>query len=168
MQKEENLPEFGIKRENEERRDGGCGIVFDPETGKFAVGRELSGKIRLFSGGVEEGEDIQQGILREVTEESGLHDFEKVEYVTAAFCHFYNSLKDVNRVCKATCFLVILKSTNLVETQLEEHENFWLDWVSAEEMISNWESINENNDYDHWFYFLEKALEQLRELGYIK
>jgi hypothetical protein len=29
---ETEIPEFGIKRENEERRDGGCAIVFDPVT----------------------------------------------------------------------------------------------------------------------------------------
>ena len=26
--------EFGIKRENEERRDGGSGVIFDPKTQK--------------------------------------------------------------------------------------------------------------------------------------
>lgn len=32
MKNEENIPEFGIKREGEERRDGGCAIAFDPKT----------------------------------------------------------------------------------------------------------------------------------------
>lgn len=34
------IPEFGIKRENEEHRDGGCGVVFDPKTQKYAVGEK--------------------------------------------------------------------------------------------------------------------------------
>jgi 8-oxo-dGTP pyrophosphatase MutT (NUDIX family) len=63
------IPEFGIKREHEERRDGGCAIVFDPLTKLFAVGRQENEYLRLFSGGVDAGEDIQEGILREVTEE---------------------------------------------------------------------------------------------------
>ena len=33
----EGILEFGIKRENEERRDGGCSVVFNPETQKYAV-----------------------------------------------------------------------------------------------------------------------------------
>ena len=28
----EEILEFGIKREGEERRDGGCSVVFDPQT----------------------------------------------------------------------------------------------------------------------------------------
>ena len=82
--KEDTIPEFGIKRENEERRDGGCGIVFDASTNTFAVGRHFdNGFLRLFSGGVDPAEDIQSGVLREVTEESGLFDF---KYIEKIFC----------------------------------------------------------------------------------
>jgi hypothetical protein len=86
MNKETAIPEFGIKREHEERRDGGCGIVFDPVSQKYAVGKEhMNGSFRLFSGGVNPQEDIQKGILREVTEESGLYDFLYVEKISQAF-----------------------------------------------------------------------------------
>ena len=37
----ENILEFGIKRENEERRDGGGAVIFDPETQKYGVYRRL-------------------------------------------------------------------------------------------------------------------------------
>ena len=74
------IPEFGIKRENEERRDGGCAIVYDPKSKLFAVGRQHEdGSLRLFSGGVSAEEEIKEGILREVIEESGLYDFDHVE-----------------------------------------------------------------------------------------
>src|SRR3989344_8366482 len=114
--------EFGIKRENEISAAGGCGIVFDPNTQMYAVGKEDSGKFRLFSGGVKDGEDIKVGVLREVVEESGLYDFEYVEKISEAIVHYYNTLKKLNRVGPATCFLVILKSANLVSTQLEENK----------------------------------------------
>ena len=56
-------PEFGIKRDNEERRDGGCAIVYDSITQKYAVGKHLEGNfLRLFSGGVDATEDIVEGI----------------------------------------------------------------------------------------------------------
>ncbi|MFZ1075360.1 MAG: NUDIX domain-containing protein [Minisyncoccia bacterium] len=167
MNSSTEIPEFGTKRENEERRDGGCAIVFDPETKRYAVGRHTAdGKLRLFSGGVGDDEDIQAGILREVVEESGLHDFSHVEVIGEAFTHYYNILKKVNRVGKATCLLVILKSRNLVETKLEEHEKFTLAWVTAEELFSNWNAHNETNNYDHWIYFMNIAVRRLKELGY--
>ncbi|HEY0908267.1 MAG TPA: NUDIX hydrolase [Candidatus Paceibacterota bacterium] len=160
------IPEFGIKRDNEERRDGGCGVVFDPKTQKYAIGNQDGGVFRLFSGGVDAGESIETGVLREVTEESGLYDFAHVEKIAEAFTHYYNSLKNVNRVAFATCYLVILKSASLLPTQLEEHEKFSLTWATAEEIMSNWQSRNQNEDYSHWIYFLKKSVARAKELGY--
>lgn len=160
------IPEFGIKRENEERRDGGCGIIFDPETRKFAVGRQYeNGSLRLFSGGVDTSEDMQAGILREVTEESGLCDFEYVEKIGEALTHYYNTLRNVNRVAHATCLLVILKSREIKFVKLEEHEKFELAWATAEEVLHDFQSRNQNKDNDHWIYFFNKALERLNKLG---
>jgi 8-oxo-dGTP pyrophosphatase MutT (NUDIX family) len=164
-----DIPEFGIKRENEERRDGGCAVVFDPESQRYAVGDQIQkGKYRLFSGGVDTGEDIQEGVLREVVEESGLDDYLYVEKIAEAETHFHNILKNVNRVGRATCFLVILKSKNTIDTKLEPHEKFTLVWVTADEIISKWKLHNENKDYDHWIYFLEKSVGRAKELGYDK
>lgn len=169
MENENDIPEFGIKRENEERRDGGCGIVFNPETQHYAVGKQKQdGLFRLFSGGVDEGEDLKEGVLREVIEESGLHDFLYVEKIAAAFAHYYNSLRNVNRVTKTTCFLVILKSADLIDIKLEEHEKFSLYWATAKEILDNWQQSNENKDYDHWIYFLKKSVKRAIELGYDK
>ncbi len=163
----DGILEFGIKRENEERRDGGCAVVFDPETQKYAVGDQIKrGRYILFSGGVSDKEDIQEGVLREVVEESGLYDFLCVEKIAKVFTHFHNVLKNVNRSAMATCFLVILKSRKLVDTKLEDHERFTLDWVSAEDILSSWIAHNENKDYDHWVYFLKKSALRAKELGY--
>jgi ADP-ribose pyrophosphatase YjhB (NUDIX family) len=163
----DSIPEFGIKRDNEERRDGGCGIVFDPKNAKYAVGKEHeSGSFRLFSGGVGDNEDIQKGILREVTEESGLYDFQYIEQIGQAFTHYHNALRKVNRVAMATCFLIILKSTDLKPVELEEHEKFSLVWATDKEIFDNWKSRNENKDNDHWIYFMEKAMLRVKELGY--
>lgn len=168
MQTQE-IPEFGIKRENEERRDGGGGIVFDPETQKYAVAKQLSdGLFRTFAGGIDPDEDIKEGSLREVTEESGLNDFLYVEEVAVAMAHYRNPLRNVNRVTKATCFLIILNSKRLINTELENHEKFSLVWATAEEIFKNWQERNENNDHDHSIYFLKKALAKAVELGYDK
>lgn len=161
-----NIPEFGIKRDNEERRDGGCGIVFDPQTQQFALGLQGNGRFRLFAGGVESDEDIQLGVLREVTEESGLYDFLYVERIAEAFAHFHNPLKNINRVGLAVCFLVILKSRDLIPVQLEPHEKFTLTWATVEEVLKNWKERNQNHDHDHWIYFLEIAQKKIKEFNF--
>lgn len=165
----EELLEFGIKRENEERRDGGCAVVFYPDTQKYAAYKNLkNGRIGLFGGGFDEEENEKDGVLRELVEESGLIDFLHVEKVDKVLTHYFNSNKEVARVAYATCFLVILKSSKIQQTKLEEHENFELMWVTNNEMLDNWKSQNENHDYDHWVYFLEKAVLKAKELGYDK
>ena len=167
-----SIPEFGTKRENEEPRDGGCGVVFDPATEKYAVSSRIHDgfpRLGLFSGGVDREEDMQEGVLREVREESGLHDFLYVEKIGEAICHFHNNLKNVNRVAHATCFLIILRSADLVDTKLEEHEKFTLAWATADEILSNWKFRNKeygNNDCDHWIYFMKKSVARAKDLGY--
>ncbi|HVO29042.1 MAG TPA: NUDIX hydrolase [Candidatus Paceibacterota bacterium] len=164
---ESDIPEFGTKRENEERRDGGCGVVFDPEARRYAVNRlTADGLLGLPSGGVDAGEDIQAGVLREVTEETGLDDFLYVEKIAEALTHYRNILKDVNRVAHATCFLVVLKSTHRAPVRHEAHEKFTLAWATPDEIAANWRERNGNHDHDHWFWFFEKAVARARELGY--
>ena len=166
MNNSSDIPEFGIKRENEEKRDGGCGIIFDPSTQKYAAGKQESGRLILFGGGLDIGENFKDGILREVVEESGLHNFSYVEEIAEAICHFHNSAKNINRVAYAKCFLVILKSRDLMPTKLEEHEKFSLAWITPEEILLNWESRNGNKDHDHWIYFFKKSVNRAIELGY--
>lgn len=164
-----NIPEFGIKRKNEERRDGGCAVIFDPKSQKYAVGRnERNGILILFGGGVDDRENIKEGVLREVREESGLCDFSYFEKISEALCHFYNTNKKINRIAHATCFLGILNSLNLMQTKFEAHENFTLHFLTPVEILKNWDSNNQNKDRDHWIYFLKKSVVRARELGYDK
>ena len=105
-------------------------------------------------------------MIREVTEESGFDDFLYIEKIAEALTHYYNILKNVNRVAKATCFLMILRTTHQIPTKKEAHETFTLEWATAEEIFSNWESFNQNHDHDHWIYFMKKAVARAIELGY--
>ncbi len=163
------LPEFGVKRDSEERRDGGCAVIFYPITYLYAVGKHLDGGfLRLFSGGVAENEDIVEGIKREVIEESGLYDFQRIENIGSAFAHYHNTLRKVNRVAKTSCLLIIVNSIDCVPVKHEDHEKFTLDWVSEEKLRNNWKKHNQEQELDHWFYFLDKASQRIREMGYIE
>ena len=159
-------PETGIKRDNEERRDGGCGIIFDPKTQKYAIAKHEDGLFRLYAGGVEDDEDIKDGVLREIQEESGLFDFKEVEVVAKSFSHFHNRRKNVNRVAMATCLLVILNSDKTNAVKQEAHEQFELAWVSPGEILENWQTRNSEKDLDHWIEFLHQAVGRSIELGY--
>ena len=142
--------------------------MFDPKTQKFAVGKQENGRLRLFSGGVDQDEDLVEGILREVREESGLSNFLHVEKIAEVFAHYHNSLRNVNRVTFSTCLLVVLENADLIETKLEEHEKFSLVWVTIDEFLDNIKERDENGDCDHWIYFLRKAVARAKELGYDK
>ena len=61
-------------------------------------------------------------------EESGLCNFEKVERIETSYAHYFNQAKKVNRVARAECFLIILKSNETKPVQLEDHEKFTLAW----------------------------------------
>jgi len=165
--KEVVAQETGVAHPDEERRDGGCGVIFDPETQKYAVAKHPDGLVRLFAGGVADGEDMEKGVLREVTEESGLYDFQHIEKIRASFTHFYNSRKNIHRSALATCFLAILKSRAVQSTKLEPHEQgLELAWVTPQEILENWRTRNKNHDLDHWFIFLREAIARAIELGY--
>lgn len=163
---EPGVREFGTPRDGEEYRDGGCGVIFDPETQRYAVFRRPDGVLGFFSGGVEEGEEMQEGVLREVREESGLYDFAEVEFLARARAHYYHSAKRLNRVGDASCFLIRLNTVDTQETQLEAHEDFVLDWVTPQEMLDNWREHNVEEGRGHWIWFIQLGLARARELGW--
>lgn len=161
--------ETGIKSPNEEKRDGGFAFVFDPARQKYAVGKDtVDGRIRLFSGGIDEGENEIQGIKREAREEGGLYDFAHVEKIGTIFAHYHNKLRNVDRVAEAHGFLIILKSDKTKSVKLEQHEKFELAWVTPEEMEKNWQDNNQEGNYTHWINFLQSAVARAIELGFDK
>ena len=160
-------PEFGEKRENEERRDGGMGFAFDPVAQRYAIARN-DWKMGIFGGGVSEDENIREGIAREVSEESGLWDFKKSEIIWTAYARYRHTGKNLNRITKTTCILFILNSIKTKPVQHEEHEkNFRLEWVTAEQLLENWEKPEwKYIGIDHWFFHFKNAVGRAIELGY--
>ncbi len=159
--------ETGIPRPSEERRDGGCGVVFDPRTQKYAVAVHPDGIVRLFGGGFNDGEDGREGTLHEIAEESGLYDFSHVEEIGTCFAHYRNRRKQVYRSGLTKCFLVILRSDKVKERHPEPHEvNLHLEWMPAAEIVKNWKGYNQERDLDHWLAFLREGVARAIELGY--
>jgi leucyl-tRNA synthetase len=161
-------PELGVRRENESFAEGGSSVVFDPKTQKYAfLEIEKNGNIALFAGGRNEGEDLHEGILRELREESGLTHIKEYEEVCTVYGHYFHTLKEINRRARATVLLVVLEDTETVATQLEEHEKFHPVWLDAAEVLAKWQS-SEYHDYDHYIVALKQAVGRAIELGYDK
>jgi leucyl-tRNA synthetase/inosine/xanthosine triphosphate pyrophosphatase family protein/predicted NUDIX family NTP pyrophosphohydrolase len=156
---EENVaPETGQKRENEEFRSGGCGVVFDPETQKYAFAGFEDGRYLFFAGGNDEGESVKNAVIREVKEESGLTNFTSIEQVGYAYTHFHNQMKKVNRVATVECYNFVLTNSEVVEVSREAHENFQLVWRDAKEVLDCWTRNNADEGYTHYIEFLKKAV----------
>ncbi len=158
--------ETGEKRQNEEFKNGGAGVVFDPVSQKYAIADLGGGKSLLFAGGVSEGEDVEECVMREIIEESGLHNFKYVEKIETSYAHYFNTLKKVNRVARAECYLVILENTETLPVALEEHEKFVLAWKDAKEIKDWWVRNDDEDGFKHYIRFLDEAVARAIELGY--
>jgi leucyl-tRNA synthetase/ADP-ribose pyrophosphatase YjhB (NUDIX family) len=159
-------PETGKARKDEERRDGGSAVIFDPKTQKYAVADYPDGVYRLYGGGSDEGEGLEQAITREVNEESGLFDFGHKEQIQTYFAHYYNDRKHLSRSALATSFLFILNTTEEKERHLEPHEvGMSLVWKTPEEILANWSEHNTEGSLDHWIDSLKRSVARTIELG---
>jgi leucyl-tRNA synthetase len=159
-------PEFGVKREREQFADGGASVVFDPNTQKYAFLQiEKNGNIALFAGGRKPAEELHEGILRELREESGLTHIKQYEEIGTVYGHYYHSLKEINRRASATILLVNLEDTEAIPTQLEAHEKFHPVWLDALEVLTKWQA-DKSGDYDHYAYALKLAVGRNIELGF--
>jgi hypothetical protein len=160
------VPHFGTPRENEEYRGGGCGIVIDTQSQKYAVYQTPEGVTGFFSGGVNKDENIVDGVLREIREESGLYDFADTEIIAEAVAHYHHAGKHLNRIADATLILVRLASAATQPHAREAHENFELAWQTPMEMLQNWKSHNKMDGREHWVWFLKRAAGRAIELGW--
>ena len=159
--------ETGNKHPNEERRDGGGGIVFDPKQQKYAFAKwNTHGGYSMFAGGVDAGENIQDGSLREVREESGLANFSHVEKIETIFAHYFNKAKEKYRVTSATCYLCIAENTDTGDHHRESHEQFDVVWTSAAEVLDWWIKNDGQGDYTHSIRFLIEGVARAIELGF--
>ncbi len=156
--------ETGEKRSNEELRNGGASVVFDPKRQKYAFAKwNDDGRLGLFGGGFDKDENVEAGVLRELKEESGFVNYKYVEQIDVVYTHYYNKARKVNRVAKAYALLVILENDETVDVELEEHENFDNVWLDPEDVLDLWEG---DSDYEHYIQFMHNGVARAIELGF--
>ncbi|MEE1077575.1 MAG: NUDIX domain-containing protein [Agathobacter sp.] len=107
--------------------------------GKLAVQRGKAGEMKILGGGVEQGEDYKEALIREVREESGLvvipESIREVGKVIEKRRDIFEP--DMVYECHSYFFLCDAEET-LVETHLTESEKkkgYELYWATPEEMI---------------------------------
>lgn len=144
------------------------------EEGKFAflhiVGEDFFGKrnhLETIGGGMEEGEFIDDTMVREIKEESGYEVRDMV--LIGAIIDTYNL---IHRITYSTFFLVDLDTTRCFETHKTEEEEIlikeivWLDPLEALERLeredgSRCDRIVQRRDAFALRYYLENATDLL-------
>ncbi len=100
----------------------------------------------LPGGGIDEGETEEEGVIREVIEETGYTNFTNIRRIGTVESNFYNTVRKINRQALATCYALRLKNETKKELQLTELEkkvkieNFWVSKQKALELISGSQS----------------------------
>ncbi|MEI6850360.1 MAG: class I tRNA ligase family protein [Candidatus Saccharibacteria bacterium] len=130
-------------------------IGYDSKTKKYMS--IMNGDRRwLVGGGHEDGESYEQTAYRELKEEAGFIDVQKmVTLGDPVYSYYYNSIKDSNRRSLAYNFLVMIDANNQIEQQQESHENFSVVWSDIDEIINDLKK--EDSGAHHWLEILYRA-----------
>ena len=125
--------ETGTPHEGESKKESIVAIVHNSKTDQYLTINWKENGGRLFVGGTrKEGEDAVTCALREIKEETGYCDLELVceDFKINHHYYAYNKKKYFN--IEATPLLFELKSEKRVQQNLDEDENFVVEWVSKE------------------------------------
>lgn len=111
-------------------------------------------EVHFVGGGVEDGEDNEQAVRREVAEESGYNDLESVNLVgSTAASHFYRRTKNLNQKTIGKFYEVVLASDRQTPSEVDQglHQMIWvnkqdvaekLTWVTHEAAWEQYETGN--------------------------
>jgi len=133
-------PETGKPQENPEYRQSIVAIVRNPKTNKYLSinwGKDLGGNL-FIGGGREDGEDIVETALREITEETGYANVQLISKTDTIHHNYFAHSKNVARRIEANALLFELVDDTKVETALEANEQgkFTVEWLSEKEIVS--------------------------------
>ena len=125
--------ETGIPHENEFTKNSIVAIVHDKENNKYLTINWHENGGRLFIGGtIKEGETPLDCAKREVAEETGYTDIEPLFETFKIKHHYYAFNKDKYFQIECTGFLFELNSNTSQNQNLDEDENFDVEWVSKD------------------------------------
>ncbi len=137
-------------------------IGYDPRSQRFMSLINKKNGMRWFAaGGLRDGEAWEQAALRELKEEAGFSNVEKLIALGGPnYSYFYNPNKNSNRRSFSYMFLAIISEQEKPDQEQEEHESYEVVWSDLESIRSDLKK--EPSGRDHWLDGLarvEKAVE---------
>lgn len=133
--------------------------------GRLAVQQSAAGDYKILGGGVEKGETLQEALLREVQEESGLvvipESIREIGEIVERRRDLFEP--DVIYVCHS-CFFLCDARQEMTQTHMTESEaekGFHLVWATPEEIIAGNEPFC---DSQPWSYRDREFVRMLPEL----
>lgn len=123
----------GTPHENEKKKNSIVAIVYDKNNDKYLTINWGENGGRLFIGGTRhDGESALECAKREIKEETGYVDLELICEDFKINHHYYAYNKDTYFNIEATPLLFELKSGKRENQQLDDDEDFSVEWVSKE------------------------------------
>ncbi len=123
----------GNPHENEKHKNSIVAIVYDEKNDKYLTINWGNNGGRLFIGGsINEGETPYECALREVKEETGYQNIELVAVLPKINHHYYAYNKDIYFNIISTGFLFKLINDKKDSQNLDDDEDFLVEWVSKD------------------------------------
>ncbi len=127
----------GIPHKDETHKDSIVAVVYDKKNDKYLTINWKENGGRLFIGGTrKQNESALDCALREIKEETGYDDLEFVKETFKINHHYYAYNKDKYFEIESTGLLFNLKSDHKVDQNLDEDENFIVEWVNKDQIES--------------------------------
>lgn len=127
----------GTPHENETKKNSIVAILYDEEKDKYLTINWHDKGGRLFVGGtIQDGESAYDCAVREILEETGYKNVEFVHELPKINHHYYAYNKDKYFNIECTGFLFKVKNYEQDTQQLDDDEEFDVEWVDAK-VINN-------------------------------
>ena len=137
-------------------------IGYSPQTKKFMSLINNSNNMRwLVSGGLEKDESYDEAARRELLEESGFADVERlIQLGEPTYSYYYNSNKDSNRRSMSYMYLAIIDEYNQLEQHQEAHEDYSVVWSDLEAIVADF--AKEPTGRGHWIDGMKRVREAVK------
>ena len=125
------------------RRNAILAVIKHWQEDKYLIVNYKKNNQKAFlTGGIEDNEDDEEGLIREIKEKSGFIDIKKIIYLCQINSKFYNEIKDINRDLICQCYFVELNSNENIGINDDEKRIQECEWIE-ENQVENIIDIKE-------------------------
>ncbi|GEM_PF-447533 len=157
-------PEFGKKQENEEFRETITAVLWYEKEKKFIglKSDKFNWRYEPVIGGVEENENFEDAVRREIEEKTGFFDLEIIaKFPVPIFSHFFAEHKNVARFRKTHLFIVKINSLESKGVNFDKYEkniNPKPELFDFNDFVKNWLKEEDFSDFLLYYQLAESFL----------